>query len=547
VSRRIEQVQDRFAALLGCKAEARESVVEGMLRRDPGEVTGYWLQLGVAVGIASLGLVLGSTAVVIGAMLIAPLMSPIVRLGMGLAVGSPFLVLRSSGRIVASIGFALACSSGLTVLLPFHETTPEIASRTAPTVLDLLTAAFCALAGAYASMRPNSDVASTAAGTSIGISLVPPLCASGYGIGTGVSMIANGAGLLFLTNLVAIVVVASLTFAAAGFNQVDSQTLEREELGSGNGARLARVLAAAFASRGGSWLRLAMPIALLCVVYVPLRQALDDLVWQVKVRSAVESALAKLPSRVVQSSMRIQRGQVSLGLLLLGSTAEAQRSQAMLTDLLQHAGIQPELEIAAVPDARSFARLEAKMRTPAAQPVPIIVDALADFDSGRKAVWDAVQQRWPERAVGRLLSVALETSTQSTLALRIMHLGPDLDAGALELLARVVSDDLRRAVTIDRSVGLPVDARVFDPTPTALANVALLVEAATKHLSVSTCVTRPEPTTAKRQRTRSENGFDAEMLALLARRPRTVLQIGERWSVRFGLGPCDPPATPGGM
>ena len=439
-----------------------------MLHRVPGEVTGYWLQLGVAVGIASLGLVLGSTAVVIGAMLIAPLMSPIVRLGMGLAVGSPFLVLRSSGRILASIAFALACSSGLTVLLPFHETTPEIAARTAPTVLDLLTAAFCALAGAYASMRPNSDVASTAAGTSIGISLVPPLCASGYGIGTGVTTIANGAALLFLTNLVAIVVVASLTFAAAGFNQVDSQSLEREELGSGGGARLARVLATAFASRGGSWLRLAMPVALLCVVYIPLRQALDDLVWQVKVRSAVESALAKLPSRVVQSSMRIQRGQVSLGLLLLGSTAEAQRSQTMLTDLLQEAGIQPELEIAAVPDANSFARLEAKLRAPVTQPVPVVVDALANFDSGRRAVWDAVQQRWPQRSAGRLLSVTMETGSQTALVLRVTHLGSELDAGALELLGRVVGEDLRRSVTIERSVGLPVDERVLSPTPCGL-------------------------------------------------------------------------------
>jgi hypothetical protein len=144
-----------------------------------------------------------------------------------------------------------------------------------------------------------------------------------------------------------------------------------------------------------------------------------------------------------------------------------------------------------------------------------------------------------------LLSVALETSTQSTLALRITHLGPDLDAGALELLARVVSDDLRRAVTIDRSVGLPVDPLVLDPTAAAFANLALLLEAATKHPAISTCVTRPEPTTAKRRHTRAENGLDAEMLALLERRPRTVLHAGERWSVRFGLGPCDPPATPG--
>lgn len=159
-------------------------MVKDMLHRDPKEAMSYWLQLVVSVGIATLGLVVGSAAVVIGAMLVAPLMTPIVGLAMGLATGSPFLVLRSSGRVLLSVGVAVGGAALITVLLPFHELNAEIAGRTTPTVLDLLTAAFCALAGVYASLRPGSDTATTAAGTSIGISLVPPLCASGYGLGT---------------------------------------------------------------------------------------------------------------------------------------------------------------------------------------------------------------------------------------------------------------------------------------------------------------------------------------------------------------------------
>src|SRR5688572_13990747 len=155
-----------------------------MLERNANEATSYWLQLVVSIGIATLGLVLGSAAVIIAAMLVAPLMGPIIALAMGLATGTPFLVLRSLGRILLSVIVAVGGAALITVLLPFHELNGEIAARTYPTVLDLLTAGFCALAGVYASLRPGSDTAATAAGTSIGISLVPPLCASGFGLGT---------------------------------------------------------------------------------------------------------------------------------------------------------------------------------------------------------------------------------------------------------------------------------------------------------------------------------------------------------------------------
>ncbi|HEY8944916.1 MAG TPA: DUF389 domain-containing protein, partial [Polyangiaceae bacterium] len=99
-------VQDRLARLLGCDPASRAAVVTGMLHRN-NDSAGYWLQFVVSVGIATLGLVLGSTAVVIGAMLIAPLMTPLVGLGMGLALGSPFLVLRSSVRVLASVAVAV--------------------------------------------------------------------------------------------------------------------------------------------------------------------------------------------------------------------------------------------------------------------------------------------------------------------------------------------------------------------------------------------------------------------------------------------------------
>src|SRR5690242_20623452 len=81
----------------------RMNVVGAMFQRRRRDAVSYWLQLLLSMGIATVGLVLGSTAVVIGAMLIAPLMGPIVELGMGLVVGSPVLTLRSFGRMLSSV------------------------------------------------------------------------------------------------------------------------------------------------------------------------------------------------------------------------------------------------------------------------------------------------------------------------------------------------------------------------------------------------------------------------------------------------------------
>src|SRR5689334_906441 len=123
------RLQDRLVRLLGNSAEGRPAAVANMLRRDAAEATSYWLQLVVSVGIATLGLVVGSSAVVIGAMLIAPLMGPIIGLAMALAAGPPFLVLRSAGRIGLSVLVAVGGAAGVTLMLPFHELNAEISAR----------------------------------------------------------------------------------------------------------------------------------------------------------------------------------------------------------------------------------------------------------------------------------------------------------------------------------------------------------------------------------------------------------------------------------
>jgi uncharacterized hydrophobic protein (TIGR00271 family) len=491
----LTRLQNRLAAVLGCGVEQRRAVIAAMLRRGPTETTGYWLQLFVAVGIATMGLVLGSTAVVIGAMLIAPLMGPIVSFGMGLAVGSPFLVLRSGVRILMSIIVAVGSSSVITLLLPFHDLNAEIAARTTPTVLDLLTASFCALAGVYASMRPGSDVASTAAGTSIGISLVPPLCASGYGVATADWNVAGGAALLFLTNLVAIVLVGTLSFSAAGFNQVDIVTLEDELQQGGTPpmarSRLDRRLQGLFASRSGPWLRLLMPFALLAAVYVPLLRGLDEVAWQIRARQQVDQIVKRLSSRVVQSRVHVERQHIGLTLVLLGSPGEAAALRRELDTQLQEAtGVAPKVEVLAVADAQSMVGLQASLREP--QPAPLLVEPrpAQTLEGIGQTLRDAIERRWPSRTAGKPLAIAL-LPDEDQLALQVVHLGAELAPTAIESLERALSDDLMLPLRLHDAALPPneLTADAFEPEFTV--QLARWLERARLANQVWLCVSAP--------------------------------------------------------
>jgi uncharacterized hydrophobic protein (TIGR00271 family) len=556
--------QDRLAVSLGCARDQRTTVVANMLHRSPQESTGYWLQLVVAVGIATLGLVLGSTAVVIGAMLIAPLMGPIVSFGMGLAVGSPFLVARSGVRILLSVVVAVGSSALLTLMLPFHELNAEIAARTTPTVLDLLTAGFCALAGVYASMRPGSEVASTAAGTSIGISLVPPLCASGYGVGVAAWNVAGGAALLFLTNFVAIVLVGTFAFAAAGFHQVNVAALEAGELQKGPHPQLRRSrmderLRELFASRGGPWIRLLMPFMLLMVVYIPLRQGLDEVAWQIAARREVNAAIARLSSRVVQSRIRVERQQVELTLVLAGSTADAEAARELLhTEITEATKVTPRLDVFAVADAKAIAGLEATLRAPALPQLIVERSPALQLDAVRTLVHAAVERRWPSRAVGEPLSSSMTTSG-ALMTVTVVHLGAPLEPAAVEALERALAEDLEHAVRL-QDAAVP-SAELAPAEGAEVAFIARLVpwlENAKTTDTISVCVSGPaqvvEPLPPAPVPAAAPNpASDASLLPaalpeLVQRYPRVTLQAAPEWRVRFVVGPCpakdDTPPAP---
>lgn len=459
----VAHLQDRIAAGFGISPADREATVVSMLGHSGDASAGYWLQLLLAMGIASLGLSLSSTAVVIGAMLISPLMSPIVAFGMGLAVGSPVLVLRSLTRTAASVAVVVLCSSLLMLALPFAEVTPEIAARTAPTALDLLVAVFCALAAAYTTVRAGSDTTATAAGTAIGIALVPPLCVIGYGIGTGSRTIASGAALLFTANFCAILLFAVLSFLLLGYSAVRVSALEQAELsqhGRGVIPALARGLRFLFGLRYGALLRVLMPVILLAAVFVPLREALSRVTWQVRVRASIQSILAELPQSTVRSSVSVEGGGVSVRLLTIGRAEDAAKLEGELRErIAAAAGVVPQVDVTAVPDATALEQVAAIAKT--ARPPVEAAHKEPDLSLLREALSGTLARVWPAEA-GALLRFRVELPEDEAPIVEVVHLGAPLGAAGATLLAQDLGREIGAKLAV-RDVAIDAGAVTAEP------------------------------------------------------------------------------------
>lgn len=184
--------------------------------RESGAITSYYLLLMIlSTMLASLGLFLDSPSVVIGAMVLAPLMAPIVSLAMGFLRDNTILAKQSFITLATGILLAVIVSASMAYLLPYEKATNEILARLHPSLLDLMVAIVSGIAGAYATAREH--VAKSLPGVAIAVALVPPLCVSGIGLGWWNLEVFQGALLLFFTNLVGIILAASTTFLVMGY------------------------------------------------------------------------------------------------------------------------------------------------------------------------------------------------------------------------------------------------------------------------------------------------------------------------------------------
>ena len=183
--------------------EKEEDVVDEIASGVTFKGANLWILI-CAVFIASLGLNINSTAVIIGAMLISPLMGPI--LGMGLAVGIddlPLLRRAVKNYMVATI-IGIITATVYFLLTPFQGVQSELLARTEPTIYDVLIAFFGGAAGIVAASI--KDKGNVIPGVAIATALMPPLCTAGYGVATGNLAFFAGASLLYFINTVFIAV-----------------------------------------------------------------------------------------------------------------------------------------------------------------------------------------------------------------------------------------------------------------------------------------------------------------------------------------------------
>lgn len=169
--------------------------------------TNLWVLI-FATFIASLGLNTNSTAVIIGAMLISPLMGPIMGFGVGLGISDFDMIKRSFRNFATATIFSVITSSIYFMISPISEAQSELLARTQPTVYDVLIAFFGGLAGIIASSTKSKG--NVIPGVAIATALMPPLCTAGYGIATGNLYYFFGAFYLFFINTVFISVATYL-------------------------------------------------------------------------------------------------------------------------------------------------------------------------------------------------------------------------------------------------------------------------------------------------------------------------------------------------
>lgn len=246
-----------------------------------------WILI-TATMVASVGLNVNSTAVIIGAMLISPLLGPINGIGVSLAIYDIALLRKALRNFAVAVLFSLATSSVYFALTPLKEAGSELLARTTPTFWDVLIAFFGGLSGIIAALGREKRT-NVIAGVAIATALMPPLCTAGYGIGTLQPKFFVGALYLFLINTVFISASAYLTFQVVRFPNVEFKDKVYQ-------LRIRRILVV---------IGLLTLLPSLYVAYTVVQDAIQE----ARIRAFVENAFSAFPSTNVVEYKRLgQKG-----------------------------------------------------------------------------------------------------------------------------------------------------------------------------------------------------------------------------------------------
>jgi uncharacterized hydrophobic protein (TIGR00271 family) len=407
----------------------------------------YWLELLFSAGIATFGLVLNSPAVVIGGMLISPLMGPILAAGLALAAGDLYLGIKALLSQLASVAAAVAFSAFIVWLLPFQSPTTEILSRTQPNLLDLGVALLSGFAGTVVVCRGGGGGGVTALpGVAIAVALMPPLCTVGFGVGSGVVRpIIYGAGLLFLTNLAAIVATAFITFLTVRMDAPDV----REEISQSirehaSHDRLYLLLQRTYLSRylagiGRLRWRLLMLAVVLGALFVPLRKGLLQVRDETIARAAVRDAVRTLAPRgaIVSQTVDVTPDRIGLRLIVTETVPAAKVEEARRL-ILKRTGKDADLFVRKVAGEEELALLRERLRPTAPPPVQDLqttgAEVLARLQQPLQEVWPADSATLQSYEIGF-------TPNGTVVHLRYKAEAP-LDASVAQILEKVLKTQL---------------------------------------------------------------------------------------------------------
>ncbi|MEX0267834.1 DUF389 domain-containing protein [Leptolyngbyaceae cyanobacterium UHCC 1019] len=212
----LKNIRDRFRHLRDQeKTLIQLQQIETDLLSESTPDMSYLILIVSSCAISTFGLLSNSTAVIIGAMLIAPLMLPIRGLAFGALKGNVILFRR--GLVALAIGTALAVALAwmLGKLVGIANFDSEVLARSEPTLLDLGVAVAAGGISGYAKIQPK--ISGSLAGTAIAVALMPPLCVIGLGLSQANWNLSQGATLLYLTNLLGITLSCMVTFLLAGY------------------------------------------------------------------------------------------------------------------------------------------------------------------------------------------------------------------------------------------------------------------------------------------------------------------------------------------
>ncbi|MFH0845938.1 MAG: TIGR00341 family protein [Patescibacteria group bacterium] len=194
--------------------------------------TNFFLMVTLSVLMATLGLLANNSAVIVGSMLIAPILYPILGLSMGIIMSDHTLVFKSFMTMAKAVVLCVIVAAGTTLLFSsqLEELTFEIFARTEPSLLSMAIGIVAGLAAAFALVKPK--MSETLPGVAISVALVPPIAVVGIGLATFDMSVMMGALLLFLVNIIGVVIAAAVVFSMMNFyvkREIAKAVVQKEE------------------------------------------------------------------------------------------------------------------------------------------------------------------------------------------------------------------------------------------------------------------------------------------------------------------------------